>query len=81
MITIGITGSIASGKSTVAQLISSKKYPLFSADKVVSQLYKNKKFTRLIVKKFKLKNKRNIKGQIRFLVKKNKKKLIMLEKK
>ena len=77
---IGITGSIASGKTTVAHLMAGKKYPLFSADKVVSQLYKNKKFTRLIVKKFKLKNKRNIKGQIRFLVKKNKKKLIMLEK-
>jgi len=35
---IGITGSIASGKSTVAKLIARKKYPLFSADKIVINL-------------------------------------------
>jgi len=35
---IGITGSIASGKTTVAHLIAGKKYPLFSADMVVSSL-------------------------------------------
>ena len=41
---VGITGSIASGKTTVASLIAGKKYPLFSADKTVSNLYKKKTF-------------------------------------
>ena len=40
MFIIGITGSIASGKTTVAHLMARKKYPLFSADKVVDNLYK-----------------------------------------
>ena len=39
---IGITGSIASGKTTVALLMAGKKYPLFSADQIVSNLYKKK---------------------------------------
>ena len=30
MIKIGITGSLASGKSTVAKMISSGKYPLYN---------------------------------------------------
>ena len=42
MIKIGITGSLASGKSTVAKIIASKKYPLFDADKVVKQIYQTK---------------------------------------
>ena len=37
---IGITGSIASGKTTVSNLMAGKKYPLFSADKTVFNLYK-----------------------------------------
>ena len=41
-IIIGITGSIASGKTTVAKIMSGKKHPLFSADKVVSKIYKKK---------------------------------------
>ena len=40
MKTIGITGSIASGKTTVAHLMAGKKFPLFSADTIVSNLYK-----------------------------------------
>ena len=51
---IGITGSIASGKTTVARLLAGKKYPLYSADKVVTNLYKKKQFIKLIVKKFKI---------------------------
>ena len=43
---IGITGSIASGKTTVAHLMAKKKYPLFSADIVVSNLYKKKNLMR-----------------------------------
>jgi len=76
---IGITGSIASGKSTVAKLMARKKYPLFSADKIVINLYKNKKFINLMIKKFKLNDKKNIKNQIKLIVKKSKKKLIILE--
>ena len=66
---IGITGSIGSGKSTVAQLIAKKKYPLFSADRVVSELYKNNKFVKLLVKKFNLNDKKNIKRSIKLIVK------------
>ena len=58
MTIIGITGSIASGKSTVAQLIAKKKYPLFSADKVVLSLYKNSQFIKILAKKFKIRNKK-----------------------
>jgi dephospho-CoA kinase len=79
MIIIGITGSIASGKSTVAKLIAKKKYPLFSADKIVLDLYKNSKFIKLLVKKFKLSDKSKIKDQIRFLIQKNKNKIKALE--
>ena len=41
MIKIGITGGIASGKSTVAKLISRNRYPIFSADKTVKAFYKD----------------------------------------
>ena len=44
MIKIGITGSLASGKSTAGKLLSVKRGPLFSADNVVKELYKNSKF-------------------------------------
>ncbi len=72
MIKLGITGSMASGKTTVAKLMSGKKYPLFSADKVVADLYKKKTFINLLVKTFKLNKKKNIKQQKKALVKKNK---------
>ena len=76
---IGITGSIASGKTTVANLMSEKKYPLFSADKVVSNLYKQKKFIKSIVKTFGLNNSRKIKEKIKLILKKNNKNLYKLE--
>ena len=79
MTTIGITGSISSGKSTVAQLISKKKYPLFSADKVVLNLYKKNEFVNLLIKKFNLSRKKNIKSQIKTIITKNKNKLKLLE--
>ena len=41
MFKIGITGSIASGKTTASQIISRRRGALFSADKVVRNLYKN----------------------------------------
>ena len=44
MIKIGLTGSIASGKTTAGKIMSSKRGPLFSADSVVANFYKKKKF-------------------------------------
>ena len=40
MIKIGITGSLASGKTTASRILSKKYGPLFSADKVGQRLYK-----------------------------------------
>jgi dephospho-CoA kinase len=79
MTVIGITGSIASGKSTVSKLIAKKKYPLFSADKIVSDLYNNTIFTKLLSKQFKLSNRKRVKDQIKSLIKKDKNKLRILE--
>ena len=76
---IGITGSIASGKTTVALLMAGKKYPLFSADQIVSNLYKKKSFIKILVKKFKLKNKEKIKNQIKFILKDNENSINKLE--
>ena len=44
MIKIGITGSLASGKTTASKILSNRRGPLFSADKAVKELYQNKKF-------------------------------------
>ena len=80
MIKIGITGSIASGKTTVAKIISRKKYPLFDADKEVGKIYKKNSFKNKICKKFNLKNKKNIKRKIKIIISKNKNYLRDLEK-
>jgi len=61
---IGITGSLSSGKSLVAKILSNKKDIVFSADKVVKKLYTSKKFKKMISKKFKLKT-NNIKQEIK----------------
>jgi len=76
---IGITGSIASGKTTVAHLMAGKRYPLFSADIIVSNLYKKKSFKKILVKKFNLSNKEEIKDQIKLIIKYNKNNLYKLE--
>ena len=76
---IGITGSIASGKTTVASLIAGKKYPLFSADTIVSNLYKKKNFNKILIKKFKLNSKEKIKDQIKLILKHNKNNFYKLE--
>ena len=55
MIKIGITGSLASGKTTASNIISTHNGPLFSADKVVKKFYRNRHFKRLVSKKLKLK--------------------------
>ena len=61
---IGITGSLSSGKSSVAKILSNNKKLLFSADKVVNDLYTDKKFIKKIKNRFKIK-KKNIKKEIK----------------
>ena len=61
---IGITGSIASGKTTASKILSSRKGPLFNADKVVEKIYKNKVFIKLISKKFNIKTHSNLKKEL-----------------
>ena len=80
MIKIGITGSLASGKSTVAKMISSRKYPVYNADKVVKKIYKTNVFKTKVFKKFKLKNKKNVKNKIKKIISSDKKYLKDLEK-
>ena len=72
MIKIGITGSLASGKTTASRILAKKHGPLFSADKAVKEIYQNKNFRSLIVKKFKIKNQDRIKKSLRKLILKNK---------
>jgi len=76
MIKIGITGSIASGKSTVAKILSNRKYPIFDADNEVKKIYQKKLFKEKIYKKFQVTTKKEIKR----IVSDNSKKLIILEK-
>ena len=54
MTKIGLTGSIASGKTTASKIISSRRGPLFSADQVVKKLYTQNSFKKLIAKKLNL---------------------------
>ena len=61
---IGITGSLSSGKSSVAKILSKKQSLLFSADKEVKNLFSNNRFNKKIKKKFKIKRK-NIKEEIK----------------
>tara|TARA_B100000029_G_scaffold381130_1_gene376241 strand:- start:175 stop:762 length:588 start_codon:yes stop_codon:yes gene_type:complete len=79
MIKIGITGSLASGKSTVAKLIARNKHPIFNADNAVKNLYKKRIFTTKIQKEFHFKNTRNLKNKIKNLIKNDKKILKKLE--
>ena len=61
---IGITGSLSSGKSTVAKMLSKNKNILFSADEAVRKLYSNKVFKKKVRKKFNLKGE-NLKKEIK----------------
>ena len=79
MIKIGITGSLASGKTTASKILSNKRGPLFSADVEVKKLYKNKNFKSLISKKFRIKD-NNIKKSLIKLIFKNRENLKKLEK-
>ena len=80
MIKIGITGSLASGKTTASRILSHKRGPLFSADIEVQKLYKSKNFKLLLIKKFGFKNKNNIKQSVKKFIIKNPKNLEKLEK-
>ena len=80
MIKIGITGSLASGKTTASKILSSRRGPLFSADKAVKDLYKNKHFKSLVSKKFKVKNNSKLKKSLKNLILKNKNNIRKLEK-
>ena len=79
MIRIGITGSLASGKTTASKILSSRRGPLFSADKAVKELYKNKHLKSLLSRRFKIKNNNQIKRSLKKLVLKNKDNIKKLE--
>ena len=80
MTTVGITGSIASGKTTVSKLISNSRGPLFSADKIVKRLYKKKNLKEIIAKKLNFRSISNFKNELKKAILKNKKNLEKLEK-
>jgi dephospho-CoA kinase len=80
MIKIGITGSLASGKSTASKILSNGRGPLFNADKTVRKIYQDKQFKTLISKKFRIKNNNKIKSSITKLIFQNKTNLKKLEK-
>lgn len=80
MIKIGITGSIASGKTTASKILSGKKWPLFSADQVVRKLYKKKSFKTIVSKKTGLRSYIQFKKKIRENILNNKRNLVIVEK-
>ena len=80
MIKIGITGSLASGKTTASKILKHKRGPLFSADMAVKELYENNNFKKLLSKKFNIKNNRSIKKNLKKIILKDKKNIKELEK-
>ena len=76
---IGITGSVASGKSTASKILS-KKGPVFSADSVVKKLYSQKRFRIYVSKKLKIANSSNLKSLIKKKIFKDKSFFKKLEK-
>ena len=79
MIKVGITGSLASGKTTASKILSYKRGPIFSADKAVKELYKNKHFKHLVSKRFKIKNNSQLKKSLKKVILKNKHNIKKLE--
>jgi dephospho-CoA kinase len=77
---IGITGSIASGKTTASRILSYKRGPLFSADKEINKLYKDNHFRQLLIKKFDIKKKSSLKNSLKNKILKNKENIKRLEK-
>ena len=80
MIKIGITGSIASGKTTASKILSNKKGPLFSADAEIKKLYKNNDFKKIITKKLGIEKKSNLKNLLKKKILTNKINIKHLEK-
>ncbi len=80
MIKIGLTGSIASGKTTASKIISNNKGPLFSADKEVKKIYTKKKFKRYVVKKLNLQLNKNFKLEVKKKILQNNNYLKKIEK-
>ncbi len=79
MIKVGITGSLASGKTTASKILSHRRGPLFSADKAVKELYKNKHFKSLVSRRFKIKNNSQLKNSLKKIILKNKDNIKKLE--
>ena len=79
MIKIGITGSIASGKTTASQILSYKRGPLFSADAVVNRLYKKFILQKLLKRKFNIKQ-HNLKKTLKEIILQEYKQVKILEK-
>ena len=79
MIKIGITGSLASGKTTASKILSSKRGPLSSADKAIKELYKNRRLKLLVSKIYRIKNNSQLKKSLKKLILKNKNNINKLE--
>jgi len=80
MMIIGLTGSLASGKTTASKIISNKRGPLFNADKVVKKLYYQKKFKKLLAKKLNFKFDKSFKENLKNKILKKRAILRKLEK-
>jgi len=80
MIKIGLTGSLASGKTTASKIISHRRGPLFSADKVVKKLYIQNSFKRLIAKRLNFRLNKGFKKEIKKKILQKKENLKKLEK-
>ena len=68
MIRIGLTGSIASGKTTASKIISRRRGPLFSADEIVKKIYKKTNFQKALLKKLKIKSRSDFKKKIKDII-------------
>ena len=80
MIKVGITGSLASGKTTASKILSAGRGPFFSADAVVKKLYAKNKFKKIVIKNFNLKNSLNIKKLMKEKIIEDKSNIQKLEK-
>jgi len=75
VISIALTGGIASGKSTVLEMLS-KKFPVIDSDAIVAELYKNKRVCSKIKNELGTCDKKELSG----IVFNNKNKRTLLEK-
>ena len=74
MLKVALTGNFGSGKTFVLGLFRTKGTQIINSDKIVSSLYKNKKFLALLKKEFATTNKKRI-AEIVFSNKRKRKKL------